>query len=151
MNRKLQAVFQVRNNVIHSVTGETTIKNAVDKMNIHNIGALLVISAKDKIEGIVSERDVMKKLASTDELVGHLPVRDIMTPREKLVTIEGDESVADIMKLMVDKKVRHLPIIDETGVLQGVIAMRDFIDILLNEAKQETQDMKNFVLGRYPT
>lgn len=150
MNRKLEEVFQVRDNDIYSVTGGTAIKDAVDKMNVHNIGALMVIAENGDIEGIFTERDVMKKLASTNELVGHLTVKEIMTKRESLVTIEGDESIAEIMNIMLSKKVRHLPIVDKEGILHGVIAMRDVFSILLRDAEQENKDMKNYVTGKYP-
>ncbi len=150
MNRKLEEVFQTRKNVIYSVTGDTTIKNAVDKLNIHNIGALMVISENGSIEGIFTERDVMKKLAATNELVGHLLVKDIMTKKESLIIINGDESIAEIMDLMLTQKVRHLPIIDKAGVLHGVIAMRDVFKILLKDAKRDTEDMKDYVMGKYP-
>ncbi|MBM4402889.1 MAG: CBS domain-containing protein [Candidatus Cloacimonetes bacterium] len=150
MNKKLEAVFQVRNNVIYSVTGNTAIKDAVDKMNVHNIGALMVVSKTNKIEGIFTERDVMKKLASTNDLVGHLPVKDIMTPKEKLVSITGDETISEIMDIMVTKKVRHLPIIDQNGILQGLVAMRDVFNILLKDARRESEDMKSYIMGNYP-
>jgi len=150
MNRKLQAVFQVRDNVIYSVTGETKIKDAVDLMNIHSIGALMVVAENGEVQGIFTERDVMKKLASTNELVGHLLVKEIMTPKDKLVYIDGDELVVEIMEIMMSKKVRHLPIIDNKGILHGVIAMRDVFRILLKDARQESQDMKDYVMGKYP-
>jgi len=151
MNRKLEEVFKVRDQVIYSVTGDTKLKDAVDKMNQHSIGALMVISEQGDIEGLLSERDVMRKLASTYDLVGHLPVREIMTPKEKLVIAEGDETIAEIMELMVDKKIRHLPIIDSNGVLHGLISMRDIILILLHDAEQDAKDMKDYVMGKYPT
>ncbi|MDZ4122320.1 MAG: CBS domain-containing protein, partial [Candidatus Cloacimonadaceae bacterium] len=135
MNKKLQAVFQVRRNVIHSVPGDTVIKVAVDKMNEHNIGALIVKAENGEIEGIFTERDVMKKLASTDELVGHLPVKEIMTKKENLITIDGDETISEIMDIMVTRKIRHLPIVDKDGVLHGVIAMRDVFSLLLKDAE----------------
>lgn len=150
MNRKLEEVFQTRGNVIYSVTGDTTIKKAVDQLNIHNIGALMVIAEDRTIEGIFTERDVMIKLASTDELVGHLTVKDIMTKKENLIIIEGDESITEIMDIMMTKNVRHLPIIDKAGVLHGIIAMRDIFRILLKDAKRDTKDMKDYVMGKYP-
>ncbi|MDP2173037.1 MAG: CBS domain-containing protein [Candidatus Cloacimonadaceae bacterium] len=150
MNKELQEVFQVRGNAIYSVTDDTTIKNAVDKMNIHNIGALMVLTENGEVAGILSERDVMIKLAATDGLVGHLLVKEIMTKRENLIVIEGDETVAEIMGIMTSKKIRHLPIVDTKGVLQGVISMRDVFSILLKDANQDIKDMKNYVMSNYP-
>lgn len=150
MNRELKELFQVRDNVIYSVKPDVSIKEAVDTMNIHHIGAVIVLNENGGVEGLLSERDVMKKLASTDELVGHVKVKEIMTPKEKLITITGDETVAKIMKIMTEKNVRHLPIIDNEGVLHGLIAMRDIFRMLLKTAKQDVSDMKNYVTGKYP-
>ena len=150
MNRKLEAVFQVRDKLVYSVTGDTNLKDAVDKMNVYSIGALMVISATGEIEGLMSERDVMKKLASTYDEVGHVTVREIMTKKENLVVIDGDELISEIMEIMVTKSVRHLPIIDSKGVLQGLISMRDIFTILLQDAQQDVKDLKNYVTGKYP-
>ncbi len=150
MNRKLKTLFDVRKNVIYSTTCETTIKEAVDLMNIHHIGALIVLNEEGGVEGIFTERDVMKKLASTDDIVGYLKVKDIMTPKENLITIEGDEKIVEIMELMTDKKVRHLPIVDSEGVLHGLISMRDIFRLLLKDSTQEINDLKNYVTGKYP-
>jgi len=149
MISELKAFFEARRNVVHSVTGDTTIKDAVDKLNIHKIGALMVISETGEIEGIFSERDVMRKLASTDELVGHIPVKEIMTGKDMLITITGEEPLADVLELMIKKKIRHLPVIMD-GTLKGIIAMGDVVSILLKYARQENEDLHGFITGKYP-
>lgn len=150
MNRKLEELFKTRDNVIYSVKPDTTLKDAVDLMNIHHIGAVMVLNDDGGIEGLLSERDVMKKLASTDDLVGHLQVGSIMTPKEKLIMIDGDEKIVEIMELMTDKKVRHLPIVSRDGILHGLISMRDIFRLLLKDARKDVSDMKNYVTGKYP-
>jgi len=150
MNRELRDLFDVRKHVIHKVTGDTTIKDAVDILNIHHIGALMVVNDQDEVIGIFTERDVMKKLASTNDLVGHLPVKEIMTPKDSLFSIEGDETIGEIMEIMTDKGVRHLPIIDNEGVLHGLISMRDIFRMLLRDARKDVNDLTNYVTGKYP-
>jgi len=150
MNRELRELFDVRKHVIHKVTGDTSIKNAVDILNIHHIGALIVVDDQDEVIGIFSERDVMKKLASTNELVGHLQVKEIMTPKENLISIEGDETIGEIMGVMTEKGVRHLPIIDKDGALHGLISMRDIFRMLLRDARKDVNDLTNYVTGKYP-
>lgn len=150
MNRKLKELFNGRKNVVYSVIGNTTIKQAVDTMNIHHIGALIVVAEDGSIEGIVTERDVMKKLASTNDLIGHVHVSDIMTPKENMIVISGDETIADIMKTMVDNKVRHLPIVDDEGNLVNIVAIQDILQMLLKDARIEAKDLKNYVSGKYP-
>jgi CBS domain-containing protein len=150
MNTRLKVLFKERGNVIHSVSGATPLKEAVDLMNRHHIGALIVINLEGHIEGIITERDIMKKLASTDELVGHLPVRDIMTPGEKVIYTHGDESIGEIMKLLTEKKIRHLPIVNQEGVLQGILSMRDVIRMLLSESRQMEKTLTDYITGTYP-
>ncbi|MDO9577149.1 MAG: CBS domain-containing protein [Candidatus Cloacimonadales bacterium] len=150
MNKKLKILFKERGNVIHSVSGNTTIKKAVDIMNQHRIGALMVINFEGEIEGIFTERDVMKKLADTDELVGHLKVRDIMTVREDMIISNGNETMEEIMQLLAEKKIRHIPIVNEDGVLEGIISIRDIIRILLKDANQKVSQLNNYITGKYP-
>ena len=150
MNRKLKVLFKERGDVIHSVSGSMPLKEAVDLMNQHHIGALMVINVGGEIEGIFTERDVMQKLAGTDETVGHLPVRDIMTPAEKVVSTTGDESINDIMKLLTDNKIRHVPIVSQEGILEGILSMRDVVRMLLKEARQKEKTLTDYISGTYP-
>lgn len=150
MNKKLKVLFKERGNVIHSVSGLTELKKAVDLMNRHHIGALMVITIDGDIEGILTERDVMKKLASTNGTVGHIPVREIMTPGEKVIYTSGDESIGEIMKLLTEKSIRHIPIVNTAGILEGIISMRDVIRMLLKESKQMESTLKDYISGIYP-
>ncbi|MBN2461012.1 MAG: CBS domain-containing protein, partial [Candidatus Cloacimonetes bacterium] len=113
MNRKLRILLNARGNVIHSVSGDATIKKAVGILNKYHIGALIILNFEGEIEGIFTERDVMKKLASTDGLIGHLPVRSIMTPRDKLIIGKADDTVEHLMNVMTENKIRHIPVVDE--------------------------------------
>ena len=150
MNKKLKILFKERGNVIHSVSGETTIKKAVDIMNQHRIGALMVVNLDGEIEGIFTERDVMKKLAKTDELVGHLSVKDLMTGRDNLIVSDGNETMEEIMQLLTEKKIRHIPIVNEDGVLEGIISIRDIIRMLLKDANHKVSQLNNYITGKYP-
>ena len=150
MNRKLKTLFEERDNVIHSVSGNHSIKEAVDLMNKYHIGALIVLDEGKNIEGIVTERDVMKKLAETDELVGHLKVKEIMTPKEKLIITDGECTIEEMMISMTEKKIRHMPIVGKDGKLWGMISMRDIIRILLADAKAKVNHLNNYITGKYP-
>jgi len=150
MNKKLKVLFKERGNVIHSVSGSTPLKDAVDLMNRYHIGALMVITIDGDIEGILTERDVMKELARTNEVIGQMPVRDIMTSAEKLIYTSGDESVGDIMKLLTEHSIRHIPIVNNDGVLEGIISMRDVIRIMLKESEKMQKTLTEYISGTYP-
>lgn len=151
MNRKISELFKVRDNVTYTTGGDTTIKEAVDEMNAHHIGALPVVDKSGNLAGIVTERDVMMKLASTDDLVGHILVKDIMTNKENLIVISGDETIAEIMRIMVTHNIHHLPIVDDNFKLHGIVVIRDILELLLKDAKQEAKDLKDYVTGKYPS
>jgi len=150
MNKKLRVLFNEKKNVIHSVAEDATIREAVGIMNKFHIGALIVLDPDGMIEGIATERDVMILLGSTDDIVGHLPVNQIMTPKSKLIVGNGDDTIEHIMSIMRDNNIRHIPIIDESEVLQGVLSMRDIIRILLADSKNKISDLNDYIMGKYP-
>lgn len=150
MNRQLKVLFKEQGNIVHSISGDATIKKAVGIMNKYRIGALIVLNFDGEIEGIFTEKDVMKKLASTDDLVGHLPVRSIMTPGEKLIIGSGNDTIDHLMNVMTEHNIRHIPIMDEDGVLQGILSMRDIIKILLEDTTQKVRYLNDYIMGRYP-
>ena len=110
----------------------------------------MVITIDGDIEGILTERDVMKELARTNEVIGQMPVRDIMTSAEKLIYTSGDESVGDIMKLLTEHSIRHIPIVNNDGVLEGIISMRDVIRIMLKESEKMQKTLTEYISGTYP-
>jgi CBS domain-containing protein len=150
MNRKLKVLFKEKGSFVHSVDCDTTIKKAVGILNKYRIGSLIVLNSDGDIEGILTERDVMIKLANTDDLVGNLPVRSIMTPKEKLIIGSGEDTLEHLMNIMTDNKIRHIPIVDKDGILQGLISIRDIIRFLLRDSRRTAKDLNNFIMGNYP-
>ena len=150
MNRKLKVLLNERGNIIHSVSGDATLKKAVGIMNKYHIGALIVLNFEGEIEGIITERDIMIKLASTDDLISHLVVKSIMTSKENLIIGKGGDTIEDLMNVMTENKIRHIPIIDENDVLQGLISIRDIIRILLDDSTQKVKYLNNYIMGNYP-
>ena len=150
MNKKLRVLFSEKGNVIHSTGKDSTIVDAVGIMNEFHIGALIVLDPEGMIEGIITERDIMKLLGSTNDLVGHIAVKEVMTPKEKLIIGNGDDTIEHIMSIMRDHNIRHIPIVDENQVLKGVLSMRDIIRILLADSKNKIQDLNDYIMGKYP-
>lgn len=150
MNKKLHVLFNEKGNVIHSIGKDSDIVEAVRIMNEFHIGALIVLDPDGMIEGIVTERDIMQLLGSTNELVGHVGVKKIMTPNKKLIIGNGDDTIEHIMSIMRDNNIRHIPIVDNKDVLVGVLSMRDIIRILLVDSRNKIKDLNDYIMGRYP-
>ncbi|PRW60603.1 CBS domain-containing mitochondrial [Chlorella sorokiniana] len=139
--------------------------DAVRKMTHANVGSLLVFdpsklhlvkcgvdqvcnASKDAVVGIITERDYLNKVVVKGKQSSSTKVSDIMTPSEVLLTVTPQHSVLDVMELMVDKNVRHLPVIDE-GNMVGMISIKDVVHVMLKEHREEVTRMEEYIQGTY--
>lgn len=108
---------------IITIGPEQSLKEVVDLLVRHNIGALPVLNEQGKLVGIISERDVIRKTAETDAISNTL-VREIMT-RNVIVGVPQDD-VISVAHTMTEKRFRHLPILDDDRLI-GIISIGDII------------------------
>lgn len=118
-----------------------TVATAVDILREHGFGALVVSSDGKKIEGIVSERDVVRALGLIEDLLDE-PVSTIMT--ERVYTCSPGDRVEGLMAMMTEKRIRHLPV-DVDGVLSGLISIGDVVKYRVSELENETQAMQDYI------
>lgn len=109
----------------------------------HRIGAALVRDAGGQVLGIVSERDLVRALASHGESTGQLRAEQLMT--RLLHTITPATAIGQALAMMTDRRVRHLPVLEEGGGLSGMISIGDLVKARIAEAEQEAQDLREFV------
>jgi len=105
---------------------------------------VLVTDAADKMIGIISERDIVRGLASHGGAVAELSVTDLMT-RDVRSCTSGD-TIADIMGIMTTHRIRHLPVLDD-GKLVGIVSIGDVVKYRLDEAKLEVESLRDYVLA----
>jgi len=112
--------------------------NAVAVLDEKKIGALIVVDKEDSVVGIVSERDFLYKAYKhlEDKGVGHFSVGDLMTGIEKMYVAKKDDKPQDVMKLMLKKRIRHVPVMDN-GVIVGLISIGDLLNYLLEKYEEE--------------
>ena len=94
---------------IYSITPDSTVYEALELMARHNTGALMVVSGS-KVEGIVSERDCVRKVDLAGKNAKTTQISEIMT--SKVIYIEANQPLEECMALMIDKNIRHLPVYD---------------------------------------
>jgi CBS domain-containing protein len=109
----------------------------------HRIGAVLVRDAAGEVLGIVSERDIVRALASQGEASGALQAQQLMT--RLLHTITPATAIGEALAMMTDRRVRHLPVIEAGGGLAGMISIGDLVKARIAEAEQEAQQLREFV------
>lgn len=110
------------------VTPETRVEDAIRVMNEQRIGALLVTAADQRLVGIFTERDVLKKVMGTGISVER-PIRELMTPQP--CCLHRDDAMVFALKLMHEGGFRHVPIVDDRGHPYAVISVKDLVEFMM--------------------
>jgi len=129
---------------VFSVGPDASVQHAIDLLNAHNVGALLVMEADGKVVGILSERDIVRKVALHGKLGVETKVRQVMTV--KVLYVEASQSAEECMALMNEKSIRHLPVY-ENGVLLGLISVRDVLHTVISEQKIFITHLETYIRG----
>ena len=117
----------------HTIGPDTTIEQAIQVLLQNNIGAVLVVDADGKLLGILSERDLLKKVAGIEESFASLPVSRFMTPKPE--TIAYHDRLAFVLHKMDVGGYRHLPVVDH-GKPVGIISVRDMLHYITKLCEQ---------------
>ena len=128
---------------VFTIAPEATVLDALKLMAKHNIGAVLVL-ADDKIEGILSERDCVRKVELVDRDVKDTRVSDIMT--SDVVTVDCGQPLEECMALMIDKNIRHLPVYDDKELL-GILSVRDVLKEVVEVQQMMLSQLERYITG----
>jgi CBS domain-containing protein len=134
-------ILSSKGKVVHSCSPEETLADAADLMVGHNVGSLVVMQDGEMV-GIVTERDILKASAATRGPLEFLKVAERMT-RCPVVASPGDE-VADIMCLMTERRIRHVPVV-EGGRLIGLVSIGDTVKAQHDELCRENHYLKSYI------
>lgn len=126
---------------IYSVTADAPVLEAIRLMAEHSVGALLVMHG-GKLEGIVSERDYARKVILKGRSSSDTPVRHIMTA--DVISVSPDYSAQQCMQIMTDRRVRHLPVVEDGRVL-GMLSIGDLVRAVLAEQAQTIEQLENYI------
>jgi CBS domain-containing protein len=138
---KVRNIIQTKGNAVFSITSGTTVYNALELMFEKSIGALLVVD-NGKFVGIFTERDYARKLILKGKSSKDTLIREVMT--ERPVTVTPDTSIEDCMKIMTDKKIRHLPVM-ENDMLVGLISVGDVVKFIIEEQKFIIENLEQYI------
>ncbi len=137
----VHAILESKGHQIISVTPDATVADAVKVLGDKRIGAILVMNGS-VIEGILSERDVVRVLADRGGSILNEPVSKVMT--RKVVTCGRTETVSGLMEKMTQGKFRHLPVVDEGRVI-GIISIGDVVKSRVMEYEQEQEALRDYI------
>ncbi len=127
---------------IFAITPQASVAELVRTLADRKVGALLVRESDGGIAGIVSERDIVRALGSGESVLND-PVASIMTA--DVVTVSQDADVSDLMRLMTDRRIRHVPVVDEDDTLVGVVSIGDVVKNRMDELEAERAALMDYI------
>jgi CBS domain-containing protein len=128
---------------VETISASASIHDLVNSLNTHHIGALVVSNDGKRIDGIVSERDVVRAMpGKLDQLVG-MHVRDIMTV--DVHTCTPDSTIAELMKMMTELRIRHVQVVEVDGTLISLVSIGDVVKNYVSELDSERQALSDYV------
>ena len=140
MARKL--VTKLSNRECFTLTEKDTLKTASNKLQTHNVGVMPVLSEHDKsVIGIISERDLARYIYK-DEFSSESLVTKIMTTN--IISCNLNTSVTELMEIISNHKIRHIPIIEEKKLL-GIVSIGDVVNHIIEQYQDENQHLTDFI------
>ena len=142
---RISSLLEQKGSSVVTITKEATVAEAVAILERHGIGALIVADDGVHIDGILSERDVVRALGRhRGDLLDH-PVHTIMTPN--VVTCSPDDEVESLMSTMTDNRVRHVPVVVD-GTLQGLVSIGDVVKSRIGELEKDRKELVEYITAR---
>ena len=141
---KISDIVQKKGRTVHTVTPGSTVTDVVDRLAETGIGALLVVDPTGAIRGIVSERDIVRKLGRYGATALRMETAAVMT--RHVETCTPDETVASAMARMTAGRYRHLPVL-EGHDLVGIVSIGDLVGNRVREMELETGVLRDLVIA----
>jgi CBS domain-containing protein len=138
---RISDVLRNKGATVATITPETSVAGLLTELSVHNIGAMVVVSP-DGLLGIVSERDVVRKLHDMGADLLRRPVSEIMSTL--VATCTPDDTVDSLSALMTNNRVRHVPVVVD-GRLAGIVSIGDVVKTRMEELEREQQHLQAYI------
>jgi CBS domain-containing protein len=142
---RISALLAGKGDSVATITADQTVTVAVDQLRAHRIGALVVSSDGEHIDGIVSERDIVRGLAGQLGALLEQPVSSIMT--STVYTCSPDDEVESVMAVMTQRRIRHVPVVRD-GKLSGIISIGDVVKSRIDELEKDRKELVEYINAR---
>jgi CBS domain-containing protein len=137
------SILQTKGSDVATITKEASLADATAQLRDRGVGALVVSDDGRHIDGIVSERDVVRALAAHGAGVLGRSVASAMST--DVVTCSAADSVEELMVSMTERRIRHLPVIDGDGLLSGIVSIGDVVKARLGQLETENQALFDYI------
>lgn len=142
----VQSIIGNKGSDVATIPQTASLRDAVQALGERRVGALVVSGDGRAIEGIVSERDIVRAASAMgaealDRSVGSVMSTDV-------VTCTHGDGVDRLMSLMTERRIRHLPVVDDRGQLAGIVSIGDVVKARLTQLEQENHALAEYITGR---
>lgn len=144
MRKTVAHMLEDKGSEVWSVGSENSVYEALEIMADKGVGALVVVDG-NHLAGIISERDYARKGVLQERAARDTKVKDIMTA--KVQTVTRAHSTGECMEIMTEKKIRHLPVIDDDGSIAGVISIGDVVLSVISEQEFLIRQLEQYITG----
>lgn len=139
----LSQLLDMKGHEVESIASDASVLDAIHMMALRHIGALLVVD-RGKLVGVVSERDYARKVVLQGRSSTTTAVRDIMS--SPVISVTPDSTVDNAMRLMTERRIRHLPVMRGDTVL-GVVSIGDLVKSVIEEQQHTIADLRHYIHG----
>jgi CBS domain-containing protein len=129
---------------VYTIAPDATVYEALQEMAARNVGAL-VVTENDEVAGVVSERDYARKLVLAGKVSKDTQVREIMS--DEVICVGPKQTVDGCMALMSQKRVRHLPVL-ENEQLAGIVSIGDVVKAIIEGQQSTIEELEHYITGR---
>lgn len=142
---KVSVILQKKgSSAVATIAADASAKQAVAELSKRRIGALVVVGpSEDEIEGILSERDIVRRLGQEGAEVLHRSVGDLMT--RDVMTCTAEDTAFDLLGRMTEGRFRHMPVVGEDGRMIGILSIGDVVKARLEEIEAENAAMADML------
>ena len=141
---KIESILATKSLNVITVRPDQSLKDAIDLLMEHDIGALIVVDKLGQPIGIISERDIVREAARTETILSQTVDR-VMT--KDLIIGSPEDDLSAVLQTMIARHFRHLPIVDQERLI-GVISIRDVLKVQLDEYQGEVDTLQTQIIER---
>jgi CBS domain-containing protein len=141
---RITDVLRGKGTQVVTVTPDTTVRQLLAILGEHGIGAVVVSRDGTSVDGIASERDIVRALAKRGAAVMSEPVTEIYTA--EVYTVTPQTELDDVMRMMTDRRIRHAPVVID-GRLHGIISIGDVVKNRIDELETERTALADYITG----
>lgn len=137
-------ILRRKSNEIFAITPDDTVYDALKLMSEKNLGGVLVMNG-DSLVGIFTERDYARKVILLGRASKDTPITEVMTSSVR--TISKDTEINECMKMMTEKTIRHLPVLEQ-GKVVGLVSIGDVVKLLIEEQQGIIEHLQSYIAGQ---